>query len=235
MPDAASAKPASHGGLFLSFEGLDGSGKGTQIDLLVGHLATLGIQPVVHREPGGTVIGDQIRAILLDAANSHLLPLPELLLYFASRAQAIDEVILPALQAGRVVISDRFTDSTLVYQGIVRGLGIDVVRDLDRISCRALRPDCTILLDLPPEHSQQRAAARNLQSASTQTRLDDESLDFYRSVREGYLQLASAEPARIRVVDASGSVEAVGQQVQAIVAEVLRQAGNLIGGPSSNL
>lgn len=221
VPAAADSSAPSQPGFFLSFEGLDGSGKGTQIELLVRELNARGMSPVVHREPGGTAIGDQIRAILLDARNSRLLPLPELLLYFASRAQAVQEVILPALRAGSVVISDRFTDSTIVYQGVVRGLGASIVRDLDRISCHGLRPNLTILLDLAPELSQQRATVRNQASATTETRLDDESLHFYQGVRQGYLDLAAQEPDRIHVIDAGDTVGAVARSVQAAVIDAL--------------
>lgn len=197
----------SYPGFFLSFEGMDGAGKGTQIDLLLETLASQGISAVVNREPGGTLIGRQIRSILLDAANSHLLPTAELLLYFASRAQAVEEVILPALRAGELVITDRFTDSTLVYQGLARGLGTDVVYRLDGISCLGLSPDLTILLDIDPSTSLARTTARNAATASTETRMDEESREFHARVREGYLQLASANPERVVVVDGSRSPE----------------------------
>lgn len=203
MPEMRVPAAVEYPGFFLSFEGIDGAGKGTQIDLLVEALTGMGLPPVVNREPGGTAIGQQIRSILLNAANTHLQPTAELLLYFASRAQAVDEVILPALAAGELVITDRFTDSTLAYQGIARGLGAEVVLQLDAISCRGLTPDLTILLDIDPETSLARAASRNLATASTETRLDDESKDFHTRVRGGYLALANACPERILVVDGS--------------------------------
>lgn len=224
MPDAyLRSRRAS--GFFLSFEGMDGSGKGTQIDLLAEHLAALGITSVVNREPGGTRIGQQIRAILLDAANSQLLPTAELLLYFASRAQAVEEAILPALAEGKVVISDRFTDSTLVYQGVARGLGADVVRQLDAIACRGAAPDLTILLDIQPETSLRRTAARNQVSGSNETRFDEESLEFHARVREGYVQLAAAHPERILVVDGERPPQEVAATIREAVLPRLDGAG----------
>lgn len=206
-------------GCFITFEGMDGSGKGTQIDRLVEHFRRNGQQPVVNREPGGTLIGKQIRAILLDAANTHLQPTAELLLYFASRAQAVEEVILPALSSGKVVISDRFTDSTTVYQGAARGLGPEIVDLLDGVSCQGLVPDLTILLDIDLETAMARAAARNAESGSRETRLDEESREFHAKVREGYLALAAAHPERIRVVDGKRPPEVVAEEVARLVAE----------------
>ncbi len=205
-------KPA-YPGFFVTFEGTDGSGKGTQIDLLVERLRGEGRDVVVNREPGGTPIGRQIRAILLDAANTHLQPTAELLLYFASRAQAVEEVILPALRAGSVVISDRFTDSTTVYQGAARGLGAEVVELLDALSCQGLVPDLTILLDIDLDTSIARAAARNAESGSRETRMDEESREFHAKVREGYLALARAHPERIRVVNGDRDSESVAREI----------------------
>lgn len=215
------AKPPRppYSGLFITFEGMDGSGKGTQIDLLGARLRERGVAPVLNREPGGTVIGRQIRAILLDAANTHLQPTAELLLYFASRAQAVEEVILPALRQGNVVISDRFTDSTTVYQGAARGLGPEVVDLLDGVSCQGLVPDLTILLDIDLDTAMARAAARNAESGSRETRLDEESREFHAKVREGYLTLAAAHPERIRVVDGKRPPEAVAEEVARLVGE----------------
>lgn len=209
-------------GVFLSFEGMDGSGKGTQITLLQAFLEESGISTVVNREPGGTQIGQQIRAILLDAANSHLLPTAELLLYFASRAQAVEEVILPALAEGKVVISDRFTDSTLVYQGVARDLGADIVWQLDRIACRGVQPSLTILLDIQAETSVQRTSARNAATQSNETRFDEESLGFHARIREGYLRLAQEHPERIVVVDGEQAPEAVAATIREMVLRRLR-------------
>lgn len=238
MADAAALAAAARAGLlcasrpprpaypgyFVSFEGTDGSGKGTQIDLLVERLRRQGREVVVNREPGGTLIGKQIRAILLDAANTHLRPAAELLLYFASRAQAVEEVILPALQAGKVVITDRFTDSTTVYQGAARGLGPEVVELLDALSCQGLTPDLTVLLDIDLDTSIARAAARNAESGSTETRMDEESREFHAKVREGYLTLAQAHPERIRVVNGNRDAESIAGEVAALLPAVLPRA-----------
>ncbi|MCZ2153766.1 MAG: dTMP kinase [Bryobacterales bacterium] len=204
-------------GFFLAFEGMDGSGKGTQIDLLVERLRQTGRDVVVNREPGGTEIGREIRAILLHAANTHLTPTAELLLYFASRAQAVEEVILPMLNAGTVVLSDRFTDSTTVYQGAARGLGPEIVDLLDAVSCRGLSPDLTILLDIDPDAAMARVAARNAETKSSETRLDEESRDFHLKVRNGYLALAGANPERIRLVDGGRDPLLVAAEVARIV------------------
>jgi dTMP kinase len=142
--------------------------------------------------------------VLLDAKNRELCPTAELLLMFASRAQNVDQWILPALSAGRTVLSDRFTDSTLVYQGVARGLGADVVYDLDRIACRGLVPDLTLLIDIDTETGLARAR---------QTRMEKQGVDFHRRVRDAYRQLAADEPARVKLIDGSQTREAVAEQV----------------------
>ncbi len=162
------------GGRFITFEGIDGCGKTTQLRMLAQWLRERGQDVVETVEPGGTAIGRQIRKILLDPANADLRPRAELLLYFASRAQNVDEVIRPALEAGRTVLCDRFTDSTLVYQGCGRGLDTEVVRDLDRIACRGLMPDITILIDIDIETSLARARRRNERAGPDESRIDDE-------------------------------------------------------------
>ncbi len=199
----------SSSGLFLSFEGVEGGGKSTQLRRLEQHLRQSGYPVTVNIEPGGTAIGKQIRRILLDAAHGHLSPTAELLLFFASRAQAVDEVIRPALAAGHIVLSDRYTDSTLVYQGVARGLGASAVRTLDAIACRGVGPRLTLVLDMDVEAGLARARARNSQAAHTETRLDDESLEFHRKVRQAYHDLAAEEPARVILIDAAQHPDAV--------------------------
>lgn len=204
-------------GLFITFEGMDGSGKTTQLQRLGERLRAAGRTVVETAEPGGTVIGEAIRRILLDPAHQELSPSAELLLYFASRAQNVDQQIVPALGRGEVVLCDRFTDSTLVYQGAGRGLGSDVVHTLDGIACRGLIPDLTIYLDIDLEASLRRARERNLAGASDQSRMDDQSVEFHRRVREAYRQLAASEPERFRVIDGRGSVETVAEAVWAAI------------------
>jgi dTMP kinase len=201
-------------GHFLTFEGIDGCGKTTQLRLLAQHLREHGRQVVETVEPGGTEIGRQIRRTLLDPANTAIQPRTELLLYFASRAQNVDEVIRPALDAGRVVLCDRFTDSTLVYQGCGRGLDSSVVLDLDRIACRGLRPETTVLIDIDLETSLGRAKRRNERYGQSESRIDDESAAFHENVRKGYLALAAAEPARFIVIDGRAGIGDVAKHIR---------------------
>jgi dTMP kinase len=200
-------------GLFLTFEGIDGCGKTTQLDLLAEQLRGAGHDVVETVEPGGTEAGRAIRAILLDPRHNALMARTELLLYFASRAQNVSEVILPALERGAIVLCDRFTDSTIVYQGAGRGLDPTTILELHRIACGEIFPDLTILLDIDTETSLARARARNLETGSGETRLDDEGGAFFDRVRAGYLRLAAAEPKRIRMVNARGPVEVVAQDI----------------------
>lgn len=204
-------------GLFLTFEGVDGSGKTTQMRRLVERLRAAGRTVLETAEPGGTAIGRAIRRILLDSANQELSPSAELLLYFASRAQNVDEAIQPALARGEIVIADRFTDSSLVYQGCGRGLGAEAVLALDGVACRGLKPDLTILVDIDVETSLARAHARNTAEAHSETRMDEQSLDFHRQVYEAYQSLAAREPGRIKRVDGRLSVEELERAIWQIV------------------
>ena len=196
-------------GLFISFEGLDGSGKTTQMRRLAKRLRARGHVVLETVEPGGTEIGGKIRQVLLDAANQELSPTAELLLYFASRAQNVDERILPALRRGEIVLADRFTDSTLVYQGCGRGLGAETVLALDRVACRGLKPDLTLLVDIDVETSLARARARNAAQPAGETRMDEQSLEFHRKVYEAYQALAAGEPERIRRIDGRVAIEEI--------------------------
>ncbi len=208
-------------GRFITFEGIDGSGKSTQMRMLAERLRAEGHDVFEAVEPGGTAIGRQIRRILLDAANQDLRPTTELLLYFASRAQNVDECILPALSAGKIVLCDRFTDSTLAYQGYARGLGEETVLALDRIACHGLAPDLTLLIDMDLETGLARAQRRNAGAAAAETRMDDQSLEFHRKVREAYLALAKQHADRFRIIDGGGTPEAVAERVwQSITAYV---------------
>ena len=196
-------------GLFISFEGLDGSGKTTQMRRLAKRLRARGHVVLETVEPGGTEIGGKIRQVLLDAANQELSPTAELLLYFASRAQNVDERIGPALRRGEIVLADRFTDSTLVYQGCGRGLGAETVLALDRVACRGLKPDLTLLVDIDVETSLARARARNAAQPGGETRMDEQSVEFHRKVYEAYQALAAGEPERIRRIDGRAALEEI--------------------------
>ena len=173
-------------------------------------------------EPGGTPIGMQIRRVLLDSKNLEMRPTTELLLMFAARAQNVDETILPALSRGEIVLSDRFTDSSLVYQGAARGLGAEVVYEVDRIACRGLVPDLTIVVDIETEVGLARARGRNQKTQDVETRIDEQAVGFHRKVREAYLQLAADEANRVKLVDGSRSEEIVGKDVWDAVLAVLK-------------
>jgi dTMP kinase len=168
-------------------------------------------------EPGGTPIGMKIRRILLDAANQELSPTTEVLLYFASRSQNVDEWIASALDRGEIVLADRFTDSSLVYQGCGRNLGVDTIVALERIACRGLKPNLTLLVDIDAETSLARARARNLAQPHCETRMDDQALEFHCKVYEAYHALAAREPQRVKLVDGRADVDAIERQVWSIV------------------
>jgi dTMP kinase len=201
-------------GLFLTFEGLDGSGKTTQLRRFAELLRARGEQVIETVEPGGTRIGGDIRRILLDPANDNLSSTAELLLYFAARAQNVDELVTPATARGEIVISDRWTDSTWAYQGFGRQLGLDVVRKLDEIACRGRRPDLTLWIDVDLETCLSRTKTRNDQ-AEAADRMDAQSYAFYQRVLAGYQALHEAEPERVLRVDGRGEVEEVAGRVAA--------------------
>ena len=191
--------------MFITFEGIEGSGKTTQVQELKSFLTSRGHRCIVTREPGGTSIGEKIRAILLDPANKSICPQTELLLYIADRAQHVTEVIRPALSTGRMVICDRFADASVVYQGIVRRLNADLIGQLHRLTLGDLTPEATFLLDLPAETGLNRAWRRisTRQEAAGESRFEEENLAFHNRVRQGYLALAQREPNRFVIIDAS--------------------------------
>lgn len=200
-------------GRFITFEGMDGCGKTTQLRILAADLRARGLSVTETVEPGGTEIGQQIRRILLDPANTAIHARTELLLYFASRSQNVHQVILPALKAGGLVLCDRFTDSTLVYQGCGRGLDAATVLQLDGIACEGLRPDVTVLIDIDLDTSLARARRRNARTDLSESRIDDESAHFHESVRAGYLALAAQEPERFVVVDGRAGIAEVTRRI----------------------
>jgi len=203
-------------GLFITFEGMDGCGKTTQMRRLGKRLRGAGHAVLETVEPGGAAIGLQIRSILLDSANRELSPTTELLLYFAARAQNVDQLILPALGQGSIVLSDRFTDSSLAYQGSGRGLGVETVLALDRIACRGLKPDLTLLIEIDLATSLARAEARNRHGNRTD-RMEEQEAAFYNRVRDAYSALSAAEPARFRIIDGRRAVERVAEEIWSVV------------------
>ena len=212
-------------GIFITLEGLDGSGKTTQIKRLTAWLNRRGVEPVVLRQPGGTGTGDRIREILLDSRSGALSPMTEMALMFADRAQAIAEVIQPALDAGRIVICDRFTDSTEAYQGGGRELGSEVVLDLHRLICEDLRPDLTLLLLPGFEASLARARRRNdrveAETGKDEGRFETEQDAFYRRVWNKYREIARRESDRVVLIEGDLTIDEVHEQIVEAVAERL--------------
>jgi len=200
---------------FITFEGIEGSGKTTQIQLLSTHLDRSGVEHVLTREPGGTPAGNQIRRLLLDPENRDLSPLAELLLYQAARAQHLARVIVPALAEEKIVLCDRYKDATRAYQGKGRQLPTELVEQLNRVDLLALEPDLTLLFDLDPATALARARRREGVALTEQSRFEQESMDFHQRVREAYRSLAAASPQRIRTVDAAGSIQDVHARVLA--------------------
>ena len=204
-------------GLFITLEGIDGTGKSTQLRLLVQHLKERGLPVRATREPGGTKVGERIRKILLASTTTHLAPLAELALMYAARAQHLREVIRPALAKGEIVVSDRYNDASFAYQGYGRRLGEETIRAFDRIVCARTQPDLTLVLDLAPRLSLQRAQGRQSQRKSRQERFELQGMNFHRRVRRGYLALARKEPRRVKVVRANGPVAEVQAEIRKVV------------------
>ena len=204
-------------GLFITLEGIDGTGKSTQLRLLVQHLKKRGLAVRVTREPGGTKLGERIRKILLASTTTRLTPLAELALIYAARAQHLQEVIRPALARGEIVVSDRYNDASLAYQGYGRELGVETVRAFDRIICARTQPDLTIVLDLAPSLSLKRAQGRESGRKSKQERFELQGLKFHKRVRDAYLVIARKEPRRVKVVQADGPVPEVQAEIRKLV------------------
>ena len=208
--------PSTHTrGYFLTFEGIEGSGKTTQLRRLAAHLESKGIPHIVTREPGGTPLADQVRSLLLTPREEAVFPETELLLYEAARAQHVRGAVLPALEAGKAVLCDRFSDATTAYQGHARGLGADRVELLNRYAAGGLVPDLTLLFDLPPETGFARVAGRG----GAADRIERESPAFHGKVREGYLRVLEGAGGRVVRIDASLPEEEVFRLVLAAVEE----------------
>lgn len=201
--------------MFITFEGIEGSGKTTQLRHAADHLRRRGREILVTREPGGTAAGGKIRAVLLDPGSADLHPLTELLLYLADRNQHVRTVIEPGLREGRAVLCDRFSDATVVYQGVARGQDMGTIEALHRMILGDLSPDLTFLFDLPPEAGLERAWRQIREGGRTdrETRFEREALDFHQRVREGYLDLARRHPERFRIIDARRTEERVREEI----------------------
>ncbi len=211
-------------GCFITFEGTDASGKSTQIDMLRDYLDEKKIPTLWVREPGGTDIGEKIREIILDKSSKLMTPITEALLYAAARAQLVEQVIRPALESGKLVISDRFLDSSIAYQKYARGLG-DMVDSINAPAVSDIKPDLTIFLRVSPE------VMRERRSAEEEDRMDAQTLEFHERVLKGYLQIASREPERFRTLDGSKSIEEIHLKIIDMIECILsrRQESTLLG------
>lgn len=205
-------------GLFITFEGVEGAGKTTQIELLKNELDRRGIEYIVTREPGGTAIGEKIRGVLLDPENSEMNYMTELLLYYASRAQHLYEKINRAKESGKVVICDRYSDSTMAYQGYGRGIDKQLIETLNSVVEKGNRPDLTFIIDADPEVTLVRAKRK---SGNVGDRLEQESLEFHKRVREGFIVAAEREPERVAVIDGRKTIEEINSDIIARLFEKL--------------
>jgi dTMP kinase len=205
---------------FITVEGGDGTGKTTALNAIVKHLDSRGLPCVVTREPGGTPLGRVIRQILVETGEQPLGSRAELFLYLADRAQHVDYVITPALESGKIVISDRYTDSTLAYQGYGRGIDLKLLRELNQLADGGVEPDLTLLLDCPVKLALARTARRRLQSsgeAKHEDRFEQEDLDFHERVRAGFIEMARAEPERFRIINAARPAEMVAEEIRRLL------------------
>lgn len=206
-------------GKFITFEGIDGSGKSTQLRILSGELRSRGVDVITTCEPGGTPLGRHLREAFLETEET-VSPLAELLLFAADRAQHVEFLIKPAIAAGRVVISDRYADATSAYQGAGRGFEKEMVQEIIRLATGGLKPDLTLFFDIPVETALERTKKRD-QAEAKANRMDGETADFYSRVRNAYLEIAAAEPKRFRVVDATGSIGEIQTAAMLLVDEIL--------------
>lgn len=205
-------------GKFITIEGADGAGKTTQIHLLDGYLKELGYETILTREPGGTQIGEKIRELLLDPSHKELVPIAEVLLYAAARAQHLQEKILPALKQGKIIICDRFTDSSIAYQGYGRGYGREVVEQINNAATERIQPDITFFLDLNPEVGISR---KKEESGHDLDRMEQEKIEFHKRVYQGYVELSCLYPKRIKRIQANLTKEAVHQEIKKEIISIL--------------
>jgi dTMP kinase len=214
-------------GTFITFEGIDGSGKSTQLRLLANFLKETGCDALLTREPGGTPVGNRLRAALLDA-QEEVDPLTELLVFAADRAQHVRRVLRPALKSGQVVFSDRYADATAAYQGAGRGFSPELISEIIELATEGLKPDLTLLFDLPVEASTTRTR-RRANGKLQGDRLDAEDAEFHTRVRDAYLRLAAAEPQRVKVIETNQPLELTHERVKEIVIPFLRSRGHVCG------
>ena len=210
-------------GLFITFEGIEGCGKTTQINLLADLLSELNLPFITTREPGGSSIGKKIRGILLDTENKDITSKAELLLYAADRTQHVKTVILPALKGGKTVLCDRFYDATTAYQGKGRGLDTKLIEDLNLIASDGLKPDLTFLIDCPVEIGIERAVKRSSGESPDEMRFEKEALTFHRKVKAGYKEIAEAEPQRVAIINGNRQIEDVHQEIAKIFLKKIKQ------------
>lgn len=203
-------------GLFITFEGTDGSGKTTQIMLMEEYIRGKGYEVVLSREPGGTKVSELIRDLVLDPANAEIVPLTEMILYAASRAQHVAQVIKPAVDKGKIVICDRFVDSSYAYQGCGRGVDLKIVADVNRAAIDGMVPDITFFLDLDPE-----IAIKRRISSTGADRIEQEKIDFHTRVYDGYKKMALLFPDRIKTIDANKSIKEISFQINEYLKELL--------------
>jgi dTMP kinase len=215
-------------GTFITFEGIDGSGKSTQLRLLANFLKLQGCDVLLTREPGGTSVGNRLRSALLDA-EEEVDPLTELLVFAADRAQHVRRVLRPALQSDEVVFSDRYADATVAYQGAGRGFAPELIAEIIELATEGLKPNLTVLFDLSVEDSTARTRRRS-SNKQKGDRLDAETDDFHLRVRDAYLAIAQAEPERVKIVETNRPVEETHEHVKEIVVPFLRSRGHLCGG-----
>lgn len=200
-------------GILITFEGIDYSGKSTQAKKLAGYLRRKGFKVMLLREPGGEKVSESIRKVLLSSRNTGMNPWTELLLYMASRAQLVSKIILPALRGGKVVICDRFYDSSLAYQGYGRGINKEMIESLNRVSVLGLQPDLTIMVDIPIQVFTKRMRRNDVKK----DRIEKEKIDFYRKVRSGYLKIAQREEKRFKIIDGSNEIGKVWVEIRKAV------------------
>ncbi len=211
--------------LFITFEGVEGSGKTTQIQRLKAYLTEKGIPCAVTREPGGSPISEKIRKILLDPAHREMAPLTELLLYEAARAQHVEEVIAPFLKKGGVVICDRFSDASIAYQGYGRGVDLKLIESLNRLASKKIKPDMTFLMDCPSGVGLKRAIRRNkTEGQEKEGRFELEKIEFHQRVRRGYLSIAKKQ-SRFKVIDTRQGEEKVFQKIKTVIDELIQKKG----------